>query len=104
MKLSYLASFAQNLNRAMDSGKYDDISVQEIEEHIIQKDLLRFLSESLRDEIDVSIFKSNPELENELIDFFDSLRCTLGVDSSYHKGLSQLIEWILMMIAQKKWS
>ena len=55
MKLSYLSYFIFNLNGAVDTGKYQNITIEEVEKHIEKRDLLRYLEKRLRDDIDLSL-------------------------------------------------
>jgi len=55
MKLSYLSYFIFVLNAAVDMGKHQNISVEEVEEHIEKGDLLDYLKNKLDDDIDLSL-------------------------------------------------
>lgn len=50
MKLSYLSCFIFVLNAAVDTGKYQDISIEEVEKHIEKGDLLDYLKNKLGDD------------------------------------------------------
>ncbi len=47
MEFSYLTAFIFEINRIIDSGKYQDISIGEVEEHIEKGDLVPYLKERL---------------------------------------------------------
>lgn len=43
--ISYVAAMVFHLSTMLDSGKHDDISIEEVKEHIYAGDLIRFLNE-----------------------------------------------------------
>ncbi len=47
MKLLWVTYFILNINAAIDTGKYQDISVEEVEDHIDGGDLIPYLRERL---------------------------------------------------------
>ena len=54
MKLLWVTWFILNINHAIDTGKYQDISLEEVKEHIDAGDLLPYLRERLGDDVDFS--------------------------------------------------
>jgi hypothetical protein len=62
MKLIYLTHFILNLNAAIDTGKYQDISLAKVGEHIEKGDLLRWLKKRLGNDIDLSLLMPEEDL------------------------------------------
>ena len=56
MRLGFLQCFIYQINAAIDTGKYQDISIAEVKEHIKEGDLLPYLERTLGDDVDLSLF------------------------------------------------
>ncbi|HEX7763792.1 MAG TPA: hypothetical protein VF433_09295 [Cellvibrio sp.] len=55
MKVSALTLLILHINSLIDSGKYSDISIEDIHQAIEQKRVLRFIKERAGSDIDLSI-------------------------------------------------
>lgn len=55
MKVTYLTLLILQVNSLIDSGKYSDISIEDIHEAIEEKRVLRFLKERVGKDIDLSL-------------------------------------------------
>ena len=56
MRLGFLQCFIYQINTAIDTGKYQDISIAEVKEHIKEGDLLPYLKHTFGDDVDLSLF------------------------------------------------
>lgn len=96
MKLLWATWFILNINHAIDTGKYQGISIDEVEEHIDEGDLLPWLRERLGDDVDLSVPEDEDERElnerlKELLEGYRGQeRRKWGVENS---GLCLLIAW-----------
>lgn len=108
MKVSALTSLILNINSLIDSGKYSDISIQDIHTAIEGKRVLRFLKERVGANIDLSIhleskaygdFESYYEgqLENIYGGYAGQERRKWGVENS---GLCLVLAWTNEIIQQ----
>ena len=59
MKVSALTSLILELNAVVDSGKHNDISIDEVHQAIEKKRVLKFLKERVGSDIDLSIQSSS---------------------------------------------
>lgn len=110
MNLAYLVTFIYEINGAIDTGKYQDISIEEVEEHIEKGDLLPFLKDRFGEDVDLSLFDLAPngikladELNTKLQNYLETLK---GFEYKYlveNNGLCLLIAWMTEMIASLEW-
>ena len=56
MKVTALTGLILQINKVIDSGKYNDISISEVHNAIDSKRLLRFIKEKCGKDIDLSIY------------------------------------------------
>lgn len=93
VKLTFLAFY---LNSAMDSGRYDDLSLDEMNQHIEAKNVFEFLAERLKGDIDLSLYSADEidELSEEWLDMMIALdeRRKMGIGN---RGLTLLIAYLL---------
>ena len=131
MELSNLSCFIFVLNAAIDTGKYQDISVEEVEKHIEKGDLLDYLENKLGDDgknlslikpikdlgapddvddkdkmawikTQVSLSKGGSQTEAELIENLQGiLQCYSG--GIENSGLCLLIALTTALIQQRTW-
>lgn len=95
------------INTMIDTGRYDDITVAEISEHIRHRDVLPFLAERGADDVDFSlVLTSKPTFpafvnyyHDELLDILEAyagrIRRKWGVES---RGLCLLVAWTTEML------
>ncbi|EQA1595580.1 hypothetical protein ABKU91_20240 (plasmid) [Enterobacter hormaechei] len=55
MKLTYLTLLILHINSLIDSGKYNDITIEEVHNAIERKQLLKFLKKRCGKDIDLSL-------------------------------------------------
>lgn len=107
-RLFILTMIVSELSHLIDTGKYNDITVMEIHEHIEQKDVITFLKSKAGDDVDFSILLSGDHyrvyLENyndKMLDLFLAYggdeRRRWGVENS---GLCLLVSWTNELIKQ----
>lgn len=58
MQLVYLTQFIVQINKAIDTQKYPDIKIDEIQQHIDKEDLFPYLEQRLGEDIDLSWFNA----------------------------------------------
>ena len=106
LTLSGLTGFLFEINAAIDTGKHADVSVDEVEDHIEQGDLLEFLRNRLADDVDLSMIDAEREaaLTAWLFDIFGGNKGResrkWGVRNS---GLCLLVAWTAELVQQKAW-
>lgn len=106
MRLTYYCYFLQNINSAIDSGKYQDISVEEVEDRIERGDLVPYLRERLGEDVDLSLpdpsmaAELNAKLQDLLGGYRGRERRKWGVE---HSGLCLLVAWTSEIIQQRWW-
>lgn len=101
MKIGQLTFLAFYLNGALGSGKYDDISIEEVKRRITDGTVLRFLAERLGDDVDLSILSA--EDKQEILQEWHDL---LSVNESRkmcveRHGLCLLVAYLLEGIQQR---
>jgi hypothetical protein len=106
LTLSGLTAFLFEINAAIDSGKYAEVSVEEIKDHIEQGDLLPFLRARLGNDADLTLI--DDAREAELVAWlFDILGSDRGQESRKwgvrNNGLCLLVAWVAELIQQKVW-
>ncbi len=96
MKLLWVTYFILNINGAIETGKYQDVSVEEVEEHIDGGGLIPYLRERLGGDLDLSFLKEQDaqELNAKLNDILAAQRGNerrkWGIEKS---GLCLLVAW-----------
>ena len=63
MRITYLTFLAFFLNGAIDTGKYNDIGLQEVADHVEAGTIFDFLQTRLIDDIDLSTFEKEKQQE-----------------------------------------
>lgn len=108
MKISALTLLILRINSLIDSGKYRDITIEDIHKAIEKKRVLRFLKEHAGSDIDLSIHLDNnaygnfetyyeTQLENIYGGYAGQERKKWGVENS---GLCLVIAWTNEIIQQ----
>lgn len=104
MKLGFLTYFIGEMNAAIDTGKHQDISIEEVERHIENGDLIPYLKDRLKGDVDLSLYDAalSVELNEKLVDILAAYkgqeRRKWGVSNS---GLCLLVAWTTEIIYQK---
>lgn len=95
MKITNLTYLGFILNAALDSGKYDHITIQEVRQRVEEGTILEYLNGELDHGIDEF---SSPEDRAELVDYWQTLanvadsRRKFGVDRN---GICLLVAYVL---------
>jgi hypothetical protein len=102
MKISTLTFIAFYLNGAMDSGRYDDISIDTVKAEIEKGTVFDFLRRRLGTDIDLSILEKVDELEL-LAEWQDLLaavneRRKMSIE---RRGLTLLVAYLLEGIQRR---
>lgn len=103
MRISALTFIAFYLNSAMDSGRYDDVSISEVKAEIEKGTIFSFLRNRLGGDIDLTILE--PADEAELLAEWQDLlaavneRRKMGIEK---RGLPLLIAYLLEGIQRRK--
>lgn len=103
MRITNLTFLAFNLNAALDTGKYADLTFKEVADCIEDGSIFNFLKKRLGNDIDLSIYDQNKQ--NELIAEWQDLlnavsaRRKFGVESN---GLCLLIGYLLEGIQRRQ--
>ena len=84
MRLSHLTTFLRGLNRAIASGKFQDISVPEVENHVKKGDILSFLSDRFSKEGELIDLSHPLRVAPEFNDIFERY---LSVATVYERGV-----------------
>lgn len=108
MEHSALTLLILHLNSLLDSGKYDNITVDEVKRHIDDGSILRFLRQRAGSDIDLSIHLDTATYGNFEEFYVSYLQAILGGYSGYerrkwgveNKGLCLLIAWTNEIIQQ----
>lgn len=105
MKIVFYTSLAIDLNGALGSGKYDDITIPEVRKRISDQTILSYLKDKLGDELDLSLISQDDQAG--LIDQWDRLanaideRRKLRVQKN---GLCLLVAYLLAGIQELTWT
>jgi len=106
MKLNLLTYFISEVNSAVDSGKYQDITIAEIEKHIEKGDLLPWLSNRLADIVDLSLFDTEQKISeltlalNDIVGGYSGhYRKKFGIEKSVFCLLIALVNEIIQRVA-----
>ncbi|HEX8553469.1 MAG TPA: hypothetical protein VF695_02070 [Sphingomonas sp.] len=103
MKITMLTFVAFYLNGAMDSGRYDDLGIDEVKREIEAGTIFPFLRARLGNDIDLSILQ--PADEAELLAEWQDLlaavneRRKMGIK---RRGLTLLVAYLLEGIQRRK--
>lgn len=105
MRLVQITRTIQELNSAIDTGKYQGITMDEVKDHIKRGDLVQWLSDRLDDDInweldDAGQREWNDKLENIRTAYGGNERRKWGVENS---GLCLLLAWTTEFIQQREW-
>ena len=91
MHLSYYAHFITELSAVIDSGKYQNITVNDVLRGIEGENLISWLKSKLKDDIDLSFFEENAELaqklNQELLELYEGYSGTKWGIKNYVKFL-----------------
>lgn len=102
---SHPTYLALEVNAALDTGKYDGITVDEVLSHIESMDIIPWLRIKLRDDIDLSLFDSASaaEMHEQLADikggYGNQTRRKWGVEN---RGLCLLVAWSIEVERRKR--
>src|SRR5690606_39160604 len=103
VRITNLTFLAFYLNGALDSGKYDEISINEVAEHIEMGSIFNFLSSRLENDIDLSIFDDSKrkELVEEWQDMLSAISTCrkFGVERN---GLCLLLAYLIEGIQRRQ--
>ena len=101
-KITTLTQLIQELSAALDSA--NQVSVEEVKDHILQQDLIPWLRNSLQGEgIDLSVFLEDEvkylhtEFESMVVAYNGNERRNWGIEKN---GLCLLISWATEAIRQ----
>jgi len=103
MQINSLTFIAFYLNSAMDSGRYDDLSIDKVKQEIEAGTIFPFLRTHLGSDLDLSILRTEDEAEL-LAEWQDHLaavneRRKMGIEK---RGLTLLIAYLLEGIQSRK--
>lgn len=103
MRITSLTFLAFYLNSALDTGKYSDVSFDEVAKHIEEGTIFEFLAARLSGDIDLSIFDeaSKKELIEEWQDILAavSARRKFGIQNN---GICLLVAYLLEGIQRRQ--
>ncbi len=103
MKITKLTLLAFYLNSALDTGKYRDITLQEVGDQIEQGTIFEFLQTRLLGDIDLSLYKEKEkkELLEEWQDFYVAVNASrkFGINNN---GLCLLVAYLLEGIQRRQ--
>lgn len=102
MEISKLTFVGFDLNGALGSGKYNDITIEDMKEKIRKRTVFSYLQQKLRDDIDLSILtdEDKKELNDEWIDLVEAIdeKRKMAVEKN---GLCLLIAYLLEGIQRR---
>ena len=81
------------LNRLVDSRKYDDITITQVNEHIENRDVLRWLADTAKGDIDLSFLlgsDAHGDFDRMYSNFLQHMRQVYGGDERRKWGVQQL--------------
>ena len=99
MEHTALTQLILQLNRLLDTGKYDDITIEEVHKHIENGSILQFLQERAGDDIDLLIHmdpKVSAGFQDFYVKYLQNFYHTFGGGEDWfvkNKGLCLLIAW-----------
>ena len=102
MTITYLTNLLYHLNHALDTGRYDSITLDEIEEQAEIKQVLPYLKSKLGRDLDISLF-SEADLKEVSRCYKTAMhvidpRRKMGVEN---RGLCLVIGWTIVLIQQQ---
>ena len=109
MKLRALTLTVLNLSAALDTGKFDSLTVEEACSMIQSGDLVEALRSRCGQDIDLSYFDAEPFISSRL-SYIEALKSLLDVGGAERKwgiqnrGLCLLISWTNELIQQQKFT
>ena len=102
LRISVLTFLGFYINSAVDTGKYADITVSQVQEQIRAGTIFQFLRDRLRDDIDLTILKAEDEAEllEEWQDLVEAVneRKKMGIENN---GLTLLLAYLLEGIQRR---
>ena len=102
MEISKLTFVGFDLNGALGSGKYNDITIEDMKEKIRKRTVFSYLQQKLRDDIDLSILtdEDKKEFNDEWIDLVEAIdeKRKMAVEKN---GLCLLIAYLLEGIQRR---
>ncbi len=102
MKISTLTFIALYFNSAIDTGRYDDLSIDQVRQEIRAGTIFRFLTTKLGDDIDFSILDTKTEtgllFEWQDMEAAIPARKKFGVEN---RGLPLLVAYLLEGIQRR---
>ncbi len=107
MRLSQLSYFVFEVNAALDTGKYDHLTIADVQQRIENKEVVPWLRSTMGDDIDLSLIDASManELHNALLDICDANKGRESKKWGLRKrGLCLLIAWTVEMIQHRQWS
>lgn len=103
MRITNLTLLAFYLNSAVDSKKYQDVSVQDVGKVINNGTIFDYLEQKMAGDIDLSIFDAEKRkaLQDEWADMYNAIdaRRKFGVEQS---GLCLLVAYLLEGIQRRQ--
>jgi hypothetical protein len=106
VKLVHLTLLILEINAALDTGKYQDVTLDEVEDHIEQGDLFPYLRTRLGDNVDLSLF-DEPKARDITMALQEVHSVGAGVERRKwgieNNGLNLLIAWINELIKMRRW-
>lgn len=103
MELVNLTLIILSLNRMLDLGKYDDISVDQILERIRDGSVLQFLADQARGDVDFSLQLARPHFVSEYLVHLRALLDAYGGGGKWgvkQKGVCLLLAWTNEIVQQ----
>ncbi|MHC4620554.1 MAG: hypothetical protein ACYTEQ_22635 [Planctomycetota bacterium] len=108
IKLTALTLLIMELNHLVDSGKFNDISIDEVYEHIENKSILPFLTQRTKGVSDFSLYSDDGPYSNFTKFYHEQMACLYGGYGGDHRrkwgvenlGLCLLLAWTNELIQQ----
>ena len=101
MRLSTLTHLGFELNAALDTGRFQDVSIEAVKSAIDDGRLFHFLENTLGGDVDLSIFgdAERSELTTQFQDFVSAIRerKKMGIERN---GLNLLVAYVFQAIQQ----
>ena len=103
VRLSHYTYLILEFNAALDTGKYDHVTMEEARDHIEKGDLFDWLRKLIGQGLDLSLYKPeelttiNDQL-NELLGGYYGREGKWGVEN---RGLCLLVAWVTELVQQK---
>ena len=103
MRITHLTFLAFFLNGAIDTGKYNDISFQEVADSVKAGTIFDFLQTRLADDIDLSTFEKHKQ--QELTTEWQEMLQAINPRKKFlveNNGLCLLVAYLLQGIQQRQ--